>query len=223
MDYGQIYSDLIERGLTRTLGDDVYLEKHHVWPKCMGGPDEASNIVKLTAEEHFLAHQLLVKMFPDNYKLAYAANMMCVSPKGNKQRSTNKRYGWLRKKMQTRQSPEHIAKRSAALKGRVSGMTGKKHSEETRCKMSKAAKGKPKSEKQRIKNSELKKGNKNMLGKKHSEESRLKMSEAHKNISEETRRKISEAAKRRKHSPETIAKREATKKANREAKLLKIY
>ena len=42
-----------------------------------------------------------------------------------------------------KQSLESIAKRSASLMGRLSGMLGKKHSEETKKKMSEAKKGKP--------------------------------------------------------------------------------
>lgn len=125
MDYAQIYTNLIERGLTRTLGDGVYLEKHHVWPKCMGGPDEESNLVKLTPEEHYLAHQLLVKMFPDNRKLVFAANMMCKNKYGG--RVNNKMYGWLRKKHSKCISQLH---------------KGKPKSEETKSKISKNRSGK---------------------------------------------------------------------------------
>jgi hypothetical protein len=74
-----------------------YVEKHHIIPKCMGGLDELSNLVALTPEEHFVAHQLLVKMFPDNHKLMYAARMMCSKTK--KHNRQNKLYGWLRKQV----------------------------------------------------------------------------------------------------------------------------
>ena len=147
MDYGQIYSDLIQRGLDRTLPDDVYIERHHVWPTCMGGPDEASNLVKLTPEEHFLAHQLLVKMFPHNGKLVYACKAMSMSNNGK--RVNMKMYGWLKRKFSETSSKTHKGKKeseetrrkkSEARKGRPPNNKGKKASEETRRKMSEAHK-----------------------------------------------------------------------------------
>jgi len=62
----------------------------------MGGDNQKENLVKLTAEEHFVAHQLLVKIYPENDKLIFAANSMCRSNNGN--RLNNKMYSWLRKK-----------------------------------------------------------------------------------------------------------------------------
>ena len=40
----------------------IYYERHHITPKCFGGPDDKSNLVLLTAREHFVAHWLLTKM-----------------------------------------------------------------------------------------------------------------------------------------------------------------
>ena len=91
MNYFIHYQTLIERASCRKLS--IYVEKHHIIPKCMGGNDNPSNIVELTPEEHFVAHQLLVKMYPNNNALIYAANMMTVSS-GSVARN-NKRYGWL--------------------------------------------------------------------------------------------------------------------------------
>lgn len=62
----------------------------------MGGDNSASNLVNLTAEEHYLAHQLLVKIYPKEYGLIKAAVMMSVNAGGN--RPNNKLYGWLRRK-----------------------------------------------------------------------------------------------------------------------------
>lgn len=60
----------------------VYWEGHHIIPKCLGGEGHArskhSNIIRLTAAEHFKAHKLLVELFPDNSKLAYAFWAMCT-------------------------------------------------------------------------------------------------------------------------------------------------
>lgn len=94
MDYSKHYLKLIERGSNRVLTG--YKAKHHIIPKCMGGTDDPNNIVDLTAEEHFVAHQLLVKMHPNNKKLINALSKMCSSSSKNKR--TNKWYGWIRKR-----------------------------------------------------------------------------------------------------------------------------
>ena len=61
----------------------------------MGGSNAVSNLVRLTPEEHFIAHQLLVKIYPDNHKLKFALQAMLMDT-GNQQRK-NKAYGWVRK------------------------------------------------------------------------------------------------------------------------------
>jgi hypothetical protein len=62
----------------------------------MGGGNESANLVNLTPEEHFVAHQLLVKMYPEIGALATAAYMMTVA--STQQVRSNKLYGWLRRK-----------------------------------------------------------------------------------------------------------------------------
>jgi hypothetical protein len=108
------YNRLIERARTRELAG--YCERHHVIPRCMGGSDDPANIVRLTPEEHYVAHQLLVKMHPEHPQLIWAAHLMASRP-------GNKLYGWMRRRMSEarrgrKQSPEHIAKLSAVRKGR---------------------------------------------------------------------------------------------------------
>jgi len=90
MNYQKIYDSLIDKARHRCL--ESYTEKHHIVPRCMGGSDDADNLVSLTPEEHYLAHQLLVKIYPDNHKLSKAATMMVA------QRPSNKLYGWLRRR-----------------------------------------------------------------------------------------------------------------------------
>jgi hypothetical protein len=97
-----------------------YIEKHHIIPKCLGGSNEIENIVCLTPEAHYVAHQLLVKIYPDNHKIIKAAHMMTVG------RNTNKTYGWLKRK------------HSESMKQQPSNRKGVKLSAETRNKMSKA-------------------------------------------------------------------------------------
>jgi hypothetical protein len=97
MNYTKIYEDIVRRGKTRNIvSDNVYYERHHIIPRCVGGEDIEDNIVILTAREHYIAHQLLIKMYPNEKKLIYAANMMTVHDSDN--RSCNRRYEWLRRK-----------------------------------------------------------------------------------------------------------------------------
>lgn len=95
MNYKKIYERLCERGQQHRILE--ISELHHIIPKCIGGSDELENLTRLTPEEHFLAHLLLVKMYPTEHKLIYAANMMCVT-NSHHGRSNNKRYGWLKRK-----------------------------------------------------------------------------------------------------------------------------
>lgn len=95
MNYIKHYNLLIERARNRVL--DCYSETHHVIPKCMNGTDDPSNLVKLTAEEHFVAHQLLVKIYPDQIKLIHALRMMTAA--SSNQIRNNKEFGWIKRKV----------------------------------------------------------------------------------------------------------------------------
>ena len=91
MNYTEHYNRLIDRARKRTTVG--YTEKHHIVPKCMGGEDAITNLVRLYPEEHYVAHQLLVKMYPRNSGLIWAAVKMS-SKSGQR---NNKLYGWLRR------------------------------------------------------------------------------------------------------------------------------
>jgi len=108
MDYKKHYNLIIERAKSRNLNG--YCESHHIIPRCVGGTNSKENLVDLTPEEHYVAHQLLVKMHPNNNKLLYAANMM-VAGRANMERN-NKAYGWLRKKMSVAMSEMRKGKSS---------------------------------------------------------------------------------------------------------------
>lgn len=72
MNYHKIYDQIIDKARNRTLESEIYTETHHILPRCMGGGDDSLNLVDLTAREHFIAHWLLVKMYPDVWKLYFA-------------------------------------------------------------------------------------------------------------------------------------------------------
>jgi hypothetical protein len=87
MNYQKIYNQIIERAKNRIL--EGYKEKHHIIPKCLGGSNNKSNLVKLTAREHFLCHCLLVEIYPDNKKLKYALCLMNIGKRKNKNADYN--------------------------------------------------------------------------------------------------------------------------------------
>ena len=53
-----------------------YKERHHIVPKCLGGTNDEDNLIDLYADEHFIAHKLLMEENPDNIKLTRAFTMM---------------------------------------------------------------------------------------------------------------------------------------------------
>lgn len=93
-----------------------------------------------------------------------------------------------------RHTDETRRKMSESRKGAQNPMYGKPRSDDTKRKISEAKKGKTLTSEHRRKLSEARKGEKHpMYGKKHSEEAKRKMSEAHKRL--EVRQKHSEAMK----------------------------
>ena len=99
MNYKKHYDKLMERSTQRTL--EGYVEKHHIIPRCLGGTDDITNIAILTPEEHFLAHQLLVKMYPKSSPLVKAVVIMTAHQ--TQQRANNKLFGWLRRRASIQQ------------------------------------------------------------------------------------------------------------------------
>lgn len=76
-----------------------YSEKHHIIPKCLGGSNDISNIVSLTAREHFICHLLLVKITTgdDNKKMRRAVGMFKMATSRVHRKPTPKEYETIRK------------------------------------------------------------------------------------------------------------------------------
>ena len=91
MNYEKNYYDYIK--YIKALGKREldYQEIHHIFPVCLGGKDEPDNLVALSAREHFLAHYLLTKIYPNNYKLIDAFRMMGVINEDEQKRYINSR------------------------------------------------------------------------------------------------------------------------------------
>jgi hypothetical protein len=159
MDYASHYDRLIARARARTLTG--YKERHHVIPRCLGGKDAQENIVELTPEEHFVAHQLLVKIYPSVRGLAYAA--IFAATKAN----SNKKFGWIKRRL------------SEAMRGNQRCL-GRVLSPETRQKIADGNRGKKFSAERKAKIGAAQLGNKSSVGRKHSAETRAKIGAASK-------------------------------------------
>jgi hypothetical protein len=109
--YKKWHDSIIDRAKNRVLS--CYVERHHVIPKSCGGSDDKSNLVKLTAKEHFIVHLLLTKILKGNNKakMILAFNFMCDLRKINS-RFFNilrlKGLNILSKKLTGRKIPEEI-------------------------------------------------------------------------------------------------------------------
>jgi len=128
MDYKKIYNQLIERAQNRTL--EGYREKHHILPKCLGGGNEKSNLVKLTPKEHFICHRLLCKIYPKNKPLTQALWLMAIG-----KNSINYKHV-----LSSRAYQELKENFIATMKGNKN-MFGKTHSKATKEKMRKSHTG----------------------------------------------------------------------------------
>jgi hypothetical protein len=87
--YTRWYYDIIDRAATRKLSVDVYKEIHHVIPRCLGGSDNTDNLVDLTAREHFICHWLLTKMVAnkkEKYQMWNAFSCMLYREKPGQER-----------------------------------------------------------------------------------------------------------------------------------------
>lgn len=102
MKYDRHYHSLITTARLR-VKPEGYCERHHVTPRCLGGGEEPENLVWLTAREHYVAHQLLVKMNPQHLGAAYAALLMTRVGK-NEGRVNNRYYAWLKERYSKLQS-----------------------------------------------------------------------------------------------------------------------
>jgi hypothetical protein len=74
--YTRWYYNIIKRAQTRIITG--YTKKHHIIPRSLGGDNADSNLVKLTAKEHFVCHLLLTKMTEGKAKrsMCYASWQM---------------------------------------------------------------------------------------------------------------------------------------------------
>ena len=136
MNYQRIYDNLIQRakGSVKISG---YTEQHHIIPKCLGGSNQNSNLVRLTAREHYIAHQLLYKIHRSP-QLAHAWFNMLRVGRGQQRVFTSLQY--------ERVKITRAKEMSASMKGANNHFFGRRHSEETKNKIREIAKRRIKTE-----------------------------------------------------------------------------
>ena len=180
--YSGWYHNIINYAKTRQLLTGF--EKHHIIPKSLGGTNRMQNIVKLTPREHFICHLLLTKMTQGiaKAKMINAALRLSNDHKG---RCVNSRLY----EMIKRERSKYLSENSC---GSDNHFFGKKHSEESKKKMSDARKKWSYTEEHIAR---FKGRASPMKGKTHSNK---------------TRKKLSEAGKLRKQSLESREKTSAT-------------
>lgn len=159
MNYEKIYNDLMADRINKKplrltqKRNGFYFEGHHILPKSKGGsgnsnrPKYNSNIVLLTAREHFLAHWLLWRIYGDR-QMALAFHKMMSINKNTNRITSSRGYDEAREAFRITNmgnqygkgvikviSEEQKQKQSDAMKGRYIGNSnpffGKTHSIET--------------------------------------------------------------------------------------------
>jgi hypothetical protein len=217
MNYRIIHDNIIHRAKSenriKLRKDDkfyVYYERHHIFPKSMGGTDNDENLVLLTSREHYIIHKILIKLYPNNIQLVRAFHMM-TSVKRFKTIASNRDFEYARKLLgETPTSIESRKKMSDSAKNRSyteDGLNRLKesyvnriYSDETRKKMSESGKKRTHSDitKEKIRLSHI--------GKITSEETKKKISDKMKgkitwmkgkHHTEESKELISKSCKRR--------------------------
>ena len=110
----------------------VYMERHHIVPKCMGGSNKECNLIWLTPSEHYIAHKMLYKENENNPKLYMALWNMCNCSKGNRYITTPEEYEEVRN-----QYNKNISGKKHPLYGthRIGYFKGKHLSEEAKEKL----------------------------------------------------------------------------------------
>lgn len=139
--YTATYHKIIDRASTRKLAG--YAEVHHIIPKSLGGDNESTNLVRLTAREHFICHRLLTKMVTGRFakSMIHAAwCMVMLTDRQHQYKINNRTYQTLKiqysQMMKTRvpwnkgqkgivkQTAASNKKRADTLKGRPSPNKG---------------------------------------------------------------------------------------------------
>ena len=87
--YTKCYFAIIEQA--KKCPSNGYTERHHIIPKSLGGGNEKSNIVRLTARAHFICHKLLIRMVEGQSKYKMIEALAIFSNNKNRKLTLNSR------------------------------------------------------------------------------------------------------------------------------------
>jgi hypothetical protein len=85
--YSVWYFNIINNAKTRNWtkkNSNIYVENHHIVPKSFGGSDDESNLVLLTAKEHYICHLLLIRFTSGDFKSKMLFALKCMSNRSHK-------------------------------------------------------------------------------------------------------------------------------------------
>jgi hypothetical protein len=138
--YSQWYYNIITQAKSRVL--EGYTETHHILPRSLGGTNDTENLVRLTAREHYICHLLLPKMTSGQsyQKMVYAYTIMSGRKLYNSKKYNFYRTEYAKINSELR-SGEGNGMFGADRKGEKNTFFGRKHSEETKRKISEKKKG----------------------------------------------------------------------------------
>ena len=115
--YTEIYYQIIDRARSRKIDNDTFSEKHHIIPESFykkrkrkgaigwldSNPDDLTNLVLLSAREHFVCHLLLIRMTQGDAKrkMSFAIVKMIGNTKTKGVKINSHTYEYIRKTLST--------------------------------------------------------------------------------------------------------------------------
>tara|TARA_R110000744_G_scaffold337669_1_gene442848 strand:+ start:161 stop:745 length:585 start_codon:yes stop_codon:yes gene_type:complete len=126
MDYVRQYKMLIAKHGTEEKPEEGYTERHHVIPRSLGGSDDSSNLVYLSAKAHYLSHYLLYKIHGEG-PMAHAFWMMSAMDTSGQRHVPNSR--------------SFSTARTANATASSAALSGISKSDDTKARMSEAKSG----------------------------------------------------------------------------------
>jgi hypothetical protein len=122
------YYSIVTNAQSRILPKDTYVEKHHIVPRSLGGQENKTNLVKLTAREHFVCHLLLTKMVtgPNRYRMLSAVTKFQQARKYQHRALTSWEYKKLREcAIEARTGQKHTDQAKQKIKDKHHDVSGK--------------------------------------------------------------------------------------------------
>ena len=120
MNYQRIYNSIIN--FRKSNHPTGYRERHHIIPRSIGGTDHSSNLVYLTAREHFVCHYLLTRIYEEGStewrKMNHAFMIMKGDSKNQERYYNGRLYESRRKHFSKIMSAEQSGKKNSQFGSR---------------------------------------------------------------------------------------------------------